>query len=1098
MIFLGLVGAVGLFILMGRAVDLPEWVVTRVEAVLEERFPNIDMGLDGVSVVVEDKLRPRVTLHNVRLTHAESNSAIAVERIDASFSLDNLGDGRINPTDLRLSGLSFALQRREDGSFDLAFGGQGQGLQGLDPETVMAGFGTQIEALLARPFFAQLDRVSIDALSLRYEDLRAGLAWNVDGASARMERDEALISFGAHLTLLGGRGYASSVDLALETAYGTEEAHFILAFDAFPAGEIAAQSAALAWLGAVRAPISGALRVSVDPQGRLGPTTVSLEMDKGVLHPEGVDQPIPFQSALTHLTYRPKQQRITLDRLAVRSDWVTLTARGQAVLGDFQQGLPQETVFQLSLRDLQVAPTRQSAVEVALDSAFADFRLRLDPFEVSLGQLVLNQSDRQLTLAGDLSVAEGEWVFQLAGDLNHYNRDDLVAIWPEGVKPRLQKWIRDNLFSGDFRDISFRMKSRPDDKPEVFLNFLFSDADIRFMKTLPPVRRVTGFATMIHEKFHVTAEQGWITPDQGGEINVAGTAFTVENTRLKQSPATVQLKAQGAVTGFLSLLNRPPLEVMTKANLPVDLASGGMQAEGVVQLVLKPKVTPEEVTFTASGHGRDIRTSHFIKGKEMGGDVSFSATEDKVVIDVDGQVGALPGKVRWQTGIGARADGTSTLTGQSELSPLALEEFAVGLPPGTVQGSAPADLRIEFVTDVPPVMTLTSDLVGATLDIPPLAWRKLSETEGQAAMQITLTSPPTIDGFDLTAPGLDAEGSLTLTAEGGLGQVDFTAFRVGNWLQGQGRLIGRGPGRTPAVEMRGGTFDMRNLPEGLGGGGSGGGGGGDPIPITANLSEARVSETIFLTDVTGNFTTSDGLVGNFSGNLNGSAPIRGEVYPQNTGTGVHVVSDNAARVLMAMRLLDAATGGTLSLRLAPNPDGQNWDGSFQVLGLKVQELPVVAEMLNAVSVVGLLEQLQGPGILFNEISGRFQLSDTRLVIGQSSAVGPAMGVSADGYYRLADSFLDMQGALSPLFVVNQMGRVISKKGEGLIAFNYQVRGPIDNYSITVNPLSALTPGFFREIFRRPPPSMEGNTLSVPQSQPTPTDPGQSGQGPDNR
>jgi hypothetical protein len=320
---------------------------------------------------------------------------------------------------------------------------------------------------------------------------------------------------------------------------------------------------------------------------------------------------------------------------------------------------------------------------------------------------------------------------------------------------------------------------------------------------------------------------------------------------------------------------------------------------------------------------------------------------------------------------------------------------------------------------------------------------------------------------------------------------------VGEWLRGAAQLVGRGQGNAPAVVMRSGVFDMRYLPAGLDSEGAGEANAASG-PITAQLDEARVSETIALSNVTANLTTNDGMRGTFTGNLNGEAPVRGEIYPENGGTGVHVVADNAARVLMAMNLLDAATGGTLSLRLAPNPDRDVWDGSFQVLNIKVQELPVIAELLNAVSVVGLLDQMSGPGILFNEIVGRFQLSDTRLVLGQSSAVGPAMGISADGYYRLADSFLDMQGAISPLFVVNQMGRVISKKGEGLIAFNYQVKGPIDAYSIAVNPLSALTPGFFREIFRRPPPSMEDNTLSVPQQQPQTEPSGAPGQPQDNR
>ena len=43
----------------------------------------------------------------------------------------------------------------------------------------------------------------------------------------------------------------------------------------------------------------------------------------------------------------------------------------------------------------------------------------------------------------------------------------------------------------------------------------------------------------------------------------------------------------------------------------------------------------------------------------------------------------------------------------------------------------------------------------------------------------------------------------------------------------------------------------------------------------------------------------------------------------------------------------------------------------------------------------------------------------------------------------------------------------------MIAFNYTMKGPIDDPAVTVNPLSALTPGFLRrlfDVFDAPPPA----------------------------
>jgi len=61
--------------------------------------------------------------------------------------------------------------------------------------------------------------------------------------------------------------------------------------------------------------------------------------------------------------------------------------------------------------------------------------------------------------------------------------------------------------------------------------------------------------------------------------------------------------------------------------------------------------------------------------------------------------------------------------------------------------------------------------------------------------------------------------------------------------------------------------------------------------------------------------------------------------------------------------------------------------------------------------------------------------------------------------------------ISPLYLINGIGSILTRRGEGLIGFNFNVRGATDAPQVSVNPLSALTPGMFREIFRRAPPEV---------------------------
>jgi hypothetical protein len=66
----------------------------------------------------------------------------------------------------------------------------------------------------------------------------------------------------------------------------------------------------------------------------------------------------------------------------------------------------------------------------------------------------------------------------------------------------------------------------------------------------------------------------------------------------------------------------------------------------------------------------------------------------------------------------------------------------------------------------------------------------------------------------------------------------------------------------------------------------------------------------------------------------------------------------------------------------------------------------------------------------------------------------------------------LQGVLSPIYFLNGIGRMFAPRdGEGLFGFNFQISGKADNPKVSVNPLSILTPGMFRDIFRRPPPKV---------------------------
>ena len=143
--------------------------------------------------------------------------------------------------------------------------------------------------------------------------------------------------------------------------------------------------------------------------------------------------------------------------------------------------------------------------------------------------------------------------------------------------------------------------------------------------------------------------------------------------------------------------------------------------------------------------------------------------------------------------------------------------------------------------------------------------------------------------------------------------------------------------------------------------------------------------------------------------------------------------------------------------------------------LRVRGASALAELLSAISVVGLLEQLNGDGILFSEASTEFVLTPQAVEVTRGSAVGASLGVSVAGLYGTKTKRLALQGVVSPVYLINGIGAALTRRGEGLFGFNFALGGTSDDPQVSVNPLSILTPGMFREIFRSPAPVLKKRT-----------------------
>ena len=86
--------------------------------------------------------------------------------------------------------------------------------------------------------------------------------------------------------------------------------------------------------------------------------------------------------------------------------------------------------------------------------------------------------------------------------------------------------------------------------------------------------------------------------------------------------------------------------------------------------------------------------------------------------------------------------------------------------------------------------------------------------------------------------------------------------------------------------------------------------------------------------------------------------------------------------------------------------------------------------------------------------------------------GSQIGLSVDGWLDYSHDRVGMKGTFVPVFAVNNLFSQIpvfgvflgGKSNEGLFAITFNISGSASQPTLNINPLSAITPGFLRNIF----------------------------------
>ncbi len=1059
----------------GKAIRLPVWAVAEVEDRLNRTLAagtdpanTMALSLGGVEIVVPEDWVPRFQLEDVRLRRGDGQTLVSLPEARITVDAGAFASGQLRVKTIALVGAQLSLRRNATGAFDLVAGSADTSIADARSFADLLDAG---DAVFVSPALASLDRVDVQGLSLTLTDVGAARRWELGDGRLVLERRATELAGELSVTLIEGGKAPALASFSITTALNDSSASLTATVTGMASPDVAAMAAPLAFLSVLDAPISGRIAGSLDKDGALVGLEGELDLGAGSLRPAGDVAPLAFDKAGLSLSYDPARADVVLRRLTVQSRTVRLDASGQVYLRDTAGKavapgrVPDVLLGQAQFTDVQIDPEGLFEAPLRFSSGALDLRLTLQPFKIEIGQLSLAEGSEHVLLTGAFGVEKDGWASQIDVALDRIRHDRLVKLWPLQLVPKTRAWLVENVHSGDLFNVNAALRTAPGQDPELSLGYEFAGIDVRFLRSLPPINDGYGRASVEGERYVMALDRGHVSAPKGGNVVVTGSVFEVPDITQRPTRANITMVTSSSLTATLSILDQPPFRFLTKAGRAVDLGEGRADLVTRLSLPLIPKVMLTDVTYAATGKISDLTSPVIVPGRELTADaLDITVTRDGLELRGPGSLDGADFDVSFRQPFGPEGAGKSRVEGEITISDTSLRAFGVVLPPGMISGEAQGKLVLDLQKDAPGRLVVTSDLAGLGVSIPALGWRKAAGTEADLVMKMTLGPKPEVTDLTFSSAGLDASGTIAFRQGGGLDVMRLTGLKVADWLDAAVDVTGQGADRPPLLAITGGMLDLRRMPQLAPGD-------GNAPPLSLRLDRVIVSDAIALTDFRGETANRGGMTGDFVSGVNGAGRIQGEIVPQDGGSTIRVRSDNAGQIMRAAGIFASGRGGALELLFRSNGTPGSYRGTAQITSLRVVDAPALASLLNAISVIGILEQLNGEGLLFSSVDVNFRMEAGAVQISRGAAVGASMGVSFAGLYNSRTKALDLQGTVSPFYILNGVGAIFSRRGEGLFGFNYRLRGPADNPQVSVNPLSILTPGMFRDIFRTAPPTL---------------------------
>ncbi len=1033
-IFVDIVGTFIVLLLLG--VGLLSWRLSLGPLSLNFLTPVIERALidESGSVTVKDTVLAwagwrrnfELRVRGVQVLARDGRLMLEVPEMSVGLSARALLlHGLVAPTALDAIGVQLVLVRAADGTWRFRGPGTGARSPGAAPDGTAAGGGEEAPSALPLIFDELLSPPAPDS-SLGYL-VRASLL-----DSAIVVRDEGsgrtFVAHDVHATVRRGAGglraqlsavldiAGKSADLSADGQYDAAAGTLRLSanFSKLDPATVVAAAPELGALGGIELPLSGRIDLDFDPQFRLTEAAFDIAGENGRL-----------SAAAYGLPTDAKVRRVRL--------------RGRM-------------------------PKGLAAIEI--EDAEADF------------------GGPTLSLRGRVTGLEASPHAAATVIARNVSADDMRRLWPLDAAPHAREWITENIVRATIGEAQLQISAgaaAANSRWQVEAangTFNVANAEVNYLTPMPHIQGLDGTGKFTKSRVDITTSGGGVGDLHLGNASIALTALDTDN-----ETAELDVPITGPLRDALDLVDGPPFGYLKKIGLSPAAFSGDAAIRLALKLPLKHDLKTEQIDVLATAQVQHMAQLHAALGQDVtDGDVQVRVDKEK--LDLSGRVmfGPIPTDVEMRRNFSSRAPIVGRTRARARVANAA--EFAALGFDISPYVSGPTRVAVEYVerpggrSDV----TVDASLDEATVSIAQLDWSKpagkpaaIHEVVNLANGRATDVSNLSIAAGDPAAGGLVARGRASFAPDG----KTFTGFELDTLKTGltDVRAVMRRSDAGLQLDVDGVSFNAGPFlehdttpagPE------------RPPLSIDIKVDRLYFEPDRWLSEF--HFRGQRGRDRWYTADLSAvtdddpdarrHATLALQKFEGGRQT-LDIVVEDAGAFLRDVGITPNVIGGRLEVHGATDEKrlDQPIAGHVHMSSYRVVRAPILARVLSVALLTGVVDSLTGRGIRFAQLDADFAYFGSRVELTQARSAGSAIGVTASGALDIDGDTIDLEGTIVPANALNSLpgkipliGNLLTGGGGGLFAVTYQLKGPMGDPKISVNPLSTLAPGFLRNLF----------------------------------